>query len=295
LRRIELDVMAGRLAPLDFLVAKELSNYPSANEGRCYAGQKRIGKAVGACDRTARSSLKRLRDREFIFRKRGGPGRTASWTFCVNGKPIFGGVAFLPTSIPPVEKSTNSAQERKHAAGLDRKDVSAKPSEQDNPIEHNPPLTPTAGACGQTVGLANEASEEVVHHGEIVSGMISFQQFWLAAGRQGHEGFARGEWRKLSTSDKAAISDRLQRDGRLALRGLWVGTWLRDRVWEEPVPIQEKPEFVCRSRVYDAAPGSELWRAERERLRTSGDPLARDCIKLMDEFAAKGKGWSVRC
>jgi hypothetical protein len=35
LRRVELAVMAGELLPLDFLMCKELCNYPSANEGRC--------------------------------------------------------------------------------------------------------------------------------------------------------------------------------------------------------------------------------------------------------------------
>jgi hypothetical protein len=89
LRRIELAVMGGELSPLDYLMAKELCNYPSSNEGRCYAGQERLGAAVGATARTARSSLKRLREREFVYCKRGGPGHTASWTFCVNGKPTM--------------------------------------------------------------------------------------------------------------------------------------------------------------------------------------------------------------
>jgi hypothetical protein len=293
LRRIELAVMAGELSPLDYLMAKELCNYPSSNEGRCYAGQERLGAAVGATARTARSSLKRLREREFVYCKRGGPGHTASWTFCVNGKPIFGGVAFLPTKIAPMEEQRFSAQDRKDVSGLDGKGFSAKPSEQD-PIERNPsPLPPTtASGRGTSVGLpSSEVSRPV--DGEVITGVISFQEFWLAAGRKGHEGFARGEWRKLSASDKAAISDRLQRDGRLSLRNLWAGTWLRDRVWDE-APLPE-PETCCdfsrRTFPQHAEPGSALWRAERERLRAAGHG---SMVKLMDEFAVAGKGWTVQ-
>jgi hypothetical protein len=294
LRRVELDVMAGQLAALDFLTAKELTNYPSANEGRCYAGQERLGAALGSSARTARSSLKRLRDRGFVCCKRGGPGRSASWTFCVNGKPIFGGVAFLPTKIAPVEEQQLSAQERKHVAGLDRKDVSGKPSEQDHPIERNPsplPPTTTLASSGTTRELPSEASKAI--DGEVIAGAISFQEFWLAAGRSGREGFARGEWRKLSASDKAAISDRLKRDGHLGLRNLWAGTWLRDRVWEEPpAPIEpDTPRYVPTTAVH-APPGSELWRAERERLRAAG---LHFMVKFMDDRAAAGEGWSVEC
>jgi hypothetical protein len=291
LRRIELAVMAGELTPLDYLMAKELCNYPSSNEGRCYAGQERLGAAVGATARTARSSLKRLREREFVYCKRGAPGHTASWTFCVNGKPIFGGVAFLPTKIAPIEEQRFSAQDRKDVSGLDRKGFSAKPSEQD-PIERNPsPLPPTtASEWGTAVSRPSEESNAV--DGEIITGVISFPEFWLAAGRSGHEGFARGEWRKLSSSDKVAISDRLQRDGRLDLRRLWAGTWLRDRVWEEAAPPKPEADFGSRSFPKYAEPGSELWRAERERLRAAGQAFL---VKFMDHQAAQGKGWNVQC
>ena len=292
LRRVELYVMAGQLRSVDYMVAKEMCNYPSANQGRCYAGQERLGAAVGATSRTARASLKRLRDRELVDCKRGGPGRTASWTFCVNGKPIFSGVAFLPTKIAPIEEQRFSAQDRKGCSGPDRLGCSAKPSEQD-PVERNPsPLPPTtASECGTSVGLPSEVSKAV--DGEIITGVISFQEFWLSAGRSGHEGFARGEWRKLSSSDKAAISDRLQRDGRLDLRRLWAGTWLRDRVWEEvPPPIQPEGSFGPRSFPKYAEPGSDLWRAERERLRAAGHVSV---VKFMDHQAAQGKGWNVQC
>jgi hypothetical protein len=300
LRRVELDVMGGGLAALDYLMAKELTNYPSANEGRCYAGQQRLGAALGVSARTARSSLKRLRDREFVCCKRGGPGRSASWTFCVNGKPIFGGAAFLPASTPPIEKQRVSAQERKDVAGLDRKDVSAKPFEQDHPTERDPsPLPPNAviEPSGPTRGLPSKGRVTGSHcapvSGEIIPGVISFQEFWLAAGQRGPEGFARAEWRKLSASDRAAISDWLHRDGHLGLGNLWAGVWLRDRVWEEPsAPIESEGPRYVRPIVVHAQAGSELWRAERERLRALG---ASHLVKFMDARAAAGEGWSVQC
>src|SRR5438105_2105406 len=61
LRRVKLEVTAGWLLPIDLLVAEELTDYPSANEGRCYAGQERLARALGCCPRTVRSSLARLR------------------------------------------------------------------------------------------------------------------------------------------------------------------------------------------------------------------------------------------
>jgi hypothetical protein len=287
LHRIELAVMGGELSPTDYLMAKELGNYPSANQGRCYAGQERLGReGLGSSARTARASLKRLRDRGFLSRKRGGPGRTASWTFCVNDKPIFEGAAFLPASPSPIENTQHCAPDRKEASGLDRKDVSAKPLEQGQPTERNPPFSP--GTASESGGPTKPTTID----GEIIAGVISFQEFWLAAGRPGHEGFARAEWRKLSASDRAAITDRLRRDGELGLRNLWAGTWLRDRVWEEPpLPAIEFKLFE-RPVIVHAQPGSELWRAERERLLVLGDLRS---VKLMDDFAAAGKGWTVEC
>jgi hypothetical protein len=142
-RRVELAIMAGELSSVDYLMAKELCNYPSANEGYCYGGQRRLGKAIGSSDRTARASLARLRARGFLTRKRGGPVRTATWTFCVNGKPIFGGAAFLPNTLEPVrsvsglERQHPSAQGRQHPSAQERKGASAKPYEP-KPFEPEP-------------------------------------------------------------------------------------------------------------------------------------------------------------
>jgi hypothetical protein len=91
LREIEAAVADGRLIAIDFLFAKEMTRCgPSANAGFCYAGQIRLGGAVGRCDRTARRSLQRLCAGKFLSGRRGGTERrTASWTFCIDGTPIF--------------------------------------------------------------------------------------------------------------------------------------------------------------------------------------------------------------
>lgn len=133
--RVEHHIMAGALSPLDLMMARELTNYPSANEGRCYAGQERLGKAIGSCARTARSSLKRLCQAGLLTTKRGGPGRTSAWTFCINGRPIFSN---KEDDEPKLKGKEFSAPDRKDVSGLDRQDVADKPSEL-KPIEHNPP------------------------------------------------------------------------------------------------------------------------------------------------------------
>jgi len=123
---------APKLLHVDYRMAKELTNYPSANEGRCYAGQKRLGAKIGVAERTARGSLARLRAAAFLSTKRGGPGRTASWIFCINGRPIFG-----------ASDRQSAVQDRQEAAGLDRQEAAGKPLELD-PIERKPSASPSA-------------------------------------------------------------------------------------------------------------------------------------------------------
>jgi hypothetical protein len=69
---------------------------------------------------------------------------------------------------------------------------------------------------------------------EPVEPVMTFLQFWLAIGQTGKEGYARAQWRKLSSADKAAIRDRLTRPRSWAA-DMWAGKWLECRVWEEPV------------------------------------------------------------
>jgi hypothetical protein len=141
LGKVERAVLSGRLLPIDLMIAKQLVNYPSANEGRCYAGQTALGKAVARSVRTARESLARMRCDGLLACKRGGPGRTASWTFCFKNTPIFGGDPRDSAPAPTISSVTTAAQDRQSAACLDRQSAAAKPSEPD-PTERNPPLPP---------------------------------------------------------------------------------------------------------------------------------------------------------
>ncbi len=293
LRKVEQAVIAGRLLPIDLMLAKELTNYPSANEGRCYAGQTRLGLAIGRTPRTARQSLKRMREDGLLLCKRGGPGRTASWSFCFKHTPIFGGDPKDAPAAPLFETSTVSALDRKSVSGLDRQCASAKPCEPDPDIERKPPPTPANGDGGTIAGLpTKEARPGIAIDGEVIVGEISFQEFWMAAGRKGAEGFARSEWRKLTVADKAAIADRLERDGRLSVHNLWAGVWLRDRVWEEPQALAAEPLFEEASYVNVVAqPNSDLWNAHREWLLSTGQDRF---VKWMDNHGRQGKSITVR-
>ena len=77
--------------PIDFALAELMNNYPSANYGYVWVGQARLGRERGFCGRTARRALRRMREAGLLVCKRGGPGKKATWTFCVDGVPVFGG------------------------------------------------------------------------------------------------------------------------------------------------------------------------------------------------------------
>src|SRR5258708_13649554 len=62
LRKVEQAPIAGPLLPLDLMLAKELTNYPSANQGPCYAGQTPSGLPMPRTAHTANQSLIPIRD-----------------------------------------------------------------------------------------------------------------------------------------------------------------------------------------------------------------------------------------
>lgn len=269
LRRVRHHIRAGLLVPVDGLVAEELENYPSANYGRCYAGRNRIAEAIGSYPRTVDRSFQRLEACGLLQTRRGGPGKTATRFFCCNWRFVFGGNAFLPVRTVGHVASPDSPS----VASLESPPVANKPSEKENPPEHNPPLSPDHALDG-----------------EIIDGAISFDEFWSASGKQGLEGFARSEWRKLDARDRAEIADRLRIDGRAIRRGVWSGTWLRDRLWIEKVSSEPEPELVVPApRYVHAEVGSDLWRQEYERRR-----LAGESVKLMDTWAKEGRGITVK-
>jgi hypothetical protein len=268
-KRVRHHMRAGYLLPIDEMVALELLNYPSANHGKCYAGRRRIADTIGSNQRTVDRALERLEACGLLKSRRGGPGKTATRFFCCNHLFVFGGKAFLPLAESSLDATPESS--------LDATPEAHKLLEQQKSPEQSLPLSPDHALDG-----------------EIIVGTMTFAEFWNASGKQGSEGFARSEWRKLKTDDVASISNRLQSDPTAIRQGVWSGTWLRDRLWLEArrESADEDHGDAAPLPTYThvhAAPGSDLWRQERERKRIAGESL-----KLMDAWAKEGRGVTVR-
>lgn len=263
------------MQPTYYLLAKELANYPSANEGRAYPGVKRLAEKLGCVDRTVNRGLERLAVEGLLITRRGGPGKTARRFFAFQTVPIF--------------EKTQSA----HAAKSDQ-DTTAVSHLDASPY---PTPEPADAANGLPKG---EPAETLVLDGEVFLGEITFNEFWLAAGQRDREGPARSTWRKLSADDRRAIALRLERDGRLNMRGMHPSTWLVDRLWEEAGPASDEwseaaeafAEAIARGRgapsVVELAPGTQEWHTERDRKIAAGEPTT-----MMDQQASRGRGWSV--
>jgi hypothetical protein len=272
-----------------------------------------MGAAIGRSARTARSLLQKMRDVGALTTKRGGPGRTASWIFCIGGAPIFGTGAtakLSPTndSLAVAPRAEVSAQERQEAAGLDRQKVADKPFEPD-PIEHKPsPLPPSEGVreTGPAQGPVSQPTPtpRVPHEGGLTGEVlppeseITFDEFWKAIRREpGKTGPALAAWRKLSRDDRRAISDLIGPNG-IDMDGMWAAVWLAQRRWE-CAPLKssrsewqaahdELHAFVNRT-IVDLKPYSTEWTAERDRRIAAGES-----VKLMDTWARDGRGWACR-
>ena len=70
-RQVERAVIERRLPETALRLADELVNYPSANEGRCWAGQKRLGTKIGRTERTVRALT------EGVLRRRSASSKLA--------------------------------------------------------------------------------------------------------------------------------------------------------------------------------------------------------------------------
>lgn len=289
LKRVECNVVDGKLSALDLMMARELTNYPSANQGRCYAGQERLGKAIGKCARTARTSLHRLCSAGLLTGKRGGPGRTASWTFCINGQPVFA-AAGCERQTSAQDRKGVAGLDRKEVAGLDRQDVADKPIEQNpselQPIERNPsPQPPVASEA------APKRDFRSVELSEPRTGEPTFETFWHSLqGNPGSSGAALAAWRKLSAEDRQAIDNLIGPHG-IDLEGVWACTWLNARRWESGSLRRRRVEAAERPRFSILKPDSPEWRAERQRLVEAGEAVA---VSMMDEFCAQNRSWTVR-
>ena len=282
LRRVE-EAMAKRvIRPVDAVLARELTNYPSANEGRCYAGRKRLACKLGRCVRTVAGALHRLRDAGLLVSKRGGPGRTSTWRFCVDGTPIM-----FPTT-GSLKDQPDFVSDRQTIAHLDVQKSTHKPLEA-NPINNSLPQTPNVTASGNAHRSPNDVRGEAEQNTQNTD--ISFERFFAAAGRSGSEGFARAEWKKLSADDRKAIAWQIDRGG-LETRGMWAGTWLRDGLWQiDPIRDARLARLAAMPEYIDLVPLSAEWKAERARLIAAGQ---HDPVRLMDTWARERRCWTVR-
>jgi hypothetical protein len=96
----------------------------------------------------------------------------------------------------------------------------------------------------------------------------------------------------------------MRRQCGINLCGEWTCGWLEGRCWEEP-PLQENVRDAFNrlkyfaehgssrrsspGRIVIAQPYSEVWHTERDRLLKVGDHM---CVRLMDDWATQGKGWT---
>jgi hypothetical protein len=237
-------VKAGELPAIDCLMAEALTNFPSADHGYCWAGQKRLGDAIGRQVRAARDSIKRLRDAGLITVKRGGPGKTARWSFCINNIPIF--------DREPLKERHNSAQDRQPTAGLDRQPTAHKPFKQEHPCKQEPPPGPPAAdepdAMPDDVDTASAENGETPRDGlsgEVLApGWCTFEQFWMASGQRGEIGPALAAWDRLAAADVAAIGDLILDQGAIDTGGAWACVWIKRRGWENPAMFR-RPNRVA--------------------------------------------------
>jgi len=213
-------------------------------------------------------------------------------------------------------------------SACDRTSVSTYPLESRNPLETDSPPTPKGPIEG--VGTAaNGDLTTTVPSGEALSGLsrevstkeestggalvgeiitpqsIRFDDFWTASGKVGEIGPAMATWGKLQDSERAAIGDVICRNGAINTEGMWACTWLKNRGWERPRPIDHPAvrmmDFGARSATFspeDEAkralangapilrPYSDEWWSARNRYMALGQS-----VYVMDKWGERGKGW----
>jgi len=219
LRVVEAKVRTKELKDLDYRLAVVLTNYPSANEGKCWAGQKRLADQMGRSERTIREAVGRLESGGFLTTRRRGQGRTSCYTLTIDRRAILG----------EAERVASAAQDQQPTAGQDRQQVAAKPSERKPTEQESSPPTPSGQ--GEVIDLVAERSErkkqnaacrEFLNNCHRVDGCL--------------DGPALVAWSKLSPHDRQAIWEIIKRDGFIDLKGLWACTWLKLRMWENYKP-----------------------------------------------------------
>lgn len=291
---VDAKIRARQLIGFDALVARALTNFPSATlDGCIWAGQERLAGSLNRTDRTVRSSIARLRVEQLLQCQQRGNGRTCRYTFCVDGRPIFEGVkgcppvgAGVPTSgldgadILPARKEL-SGLDRTESSGLTpsaRKEASAKSYKlsESCELESSPNPLPTV--------TPSREPDEVLPPSFAT---ITFQDFWNASrinsATNDKVGPARSEWQKLDAVDRDQIAWTIERDGgAIDLQEQWTVTWLKHRCWEERGPIARSgDEFIAdvidglkpRGRLVTCTPGDPVFEREYARRVAAGESV----------------------
>jgi Helix-turn-helix domain len=206
LKIVEAKVRTKKLRDLDYRLAVILTNYPSANDGRCWAGQKRLADQAGRCERTIREALGRLESEGLLKTRRGGQGRTSCYSFTVDGREMFG---------------------RQRDADLDRQQVAAKPSELKPTEKEESPPPPSHG--GEVIDLVAERRTRR----PAITGHDFLANCHRVEGCLDGPAFA--QWNRLPRADRQEIWRIIERDGAINLENVWACTFLKNRMWEPPV------------------------------------------------------------
>jgi DNA-binding MarR family transcriptional regulator len=223
LKAVEALVRTKKLKDLDYRLAVILTNCgPSANVGKCFAGQKRLADQAGRCERTIREALGRLESAGLLSTRRGGQGRTSRYTFSLNGRALI---------AKSEERHAAADLDRQHIAGLDRQQAAAKLSEL-QPIEQEA-SPPTPSHRAEVIDLVAERRTRG-------QAPITGQDFLANSYRVDSclDGPALAEWNRLPPTDRQAIWRIIERDGFIDLEGVWACIFLKNRMWE---PLISEP------------------------------------------------------
>lgn len=229
LKAVEAAARSKKLKDLDYRLAVILTSYPSANVGKCWAGQKRLADQAGRCERSIREALGRLESAGLLSTRRGGQGRTSCYTFILTGHALI---------AKSEERHAAADLDRQHIAGLDRQQVADKLSELKPTEQEDSPPTPTHRA--DVIDLVAERKAR--------RSAITGQDF-LAKCRRVEgclDGPAFAEWNRLPQADRQAIWGIIERDGVIYLDFLnvWACTFLKNRLWEQL--ICDIPQWATR-------------------------------------------------
>ena len=241
---VKAKIKAGELQAIDYLLAEALTNFPSADRGFCWAGQKRLADTIGRQVRSVQSAMKRFRSAGLLRVKQGAPGKTARWILCRDGRPIFGGEA--------LKDPQNFASDPQKIAGLDPQKSADKPSKQEHPCKQEPPPRPPAAdepaAMPDDVDMASAENGETWQGGLIgevfAPSGCDFETFWRASGQRGKVGPAIAEWNRLEPADIAAIGALILDQGSVDTGDCWASIWIKSRGWERPAHVLRAGGFA---------------------------------------------------